>query len=337
MSTATAILALAAPVLLAGVLIVYARRWKTYHKKELVEDVLKLISAGDPYNQPIGIDQLAGALRRSRKTMLRIMQQIELMGLVESHGGGFLLTESGRELAVHIIRAHRLLERYLTDDARVPLHRVHNIAERQEHRFTEEQVKALNEHLGHPETDPHGDPIPDTGGSVTQQPRFPLTDWPLHQPARVVHVEDEPTQAMNQILKAGIEPGSIVTVTEKDQEGLQFVTDRQTRRLAPAVAANVHVNPAGPAVETGLTLERLSDLPKNIPAYIVRLADQCRGFTRRRLLDLGFTPGAEVLAELDAPGRASRAYRIRDTLIALRSEQARHILITIRPDTTAEQ
>ena len=329
MSLPFTILVVCAFIMLLAAVTVYARRWKAYHYKELVEDILKFIFSRDQQPSPASIAELSGGLKRSQKSMLRIMQQIERSGLIQSQGGGFVLTRQGQELAVHIIRAHRLLERYLIDEARMSLKRVHTVAEKQEHRFTKEQLKALNEHLGHPTLDPHGDPIPAASGQFAQQDRYALTDWPAHQPARVVHVEDEPTQAMNQILKAGIEPGSIITIIEKNEINIQFKDGDRIDQLAPAIAANVHVQPAGPTVESNVALARLSDLPKDRPATVIKLADQCRGFTRRRLLDLGFTPGAKVTVELTGAGKSARAYRIRETLIALRMEQARQVLISI--------
>ena len=74
---------------------------------------------------------------------------------------------------------------------------------------------------------------------------------------------------------------------------------------------------------------RLSDLTRGERAQVVAISSQCRGLERRRLQDLGFLPGAELLAELTSPGGDPVAYRIRGALIALRKEQAD--LIRIRP------
>lgn len=71
----------------------------------------------------------------------------------------------------------------------------------------------------------------------------------------------------------------------------------------------------------------LSDLPDTTPAEIVALDDACQGFTRRRLLDLGMTPGARIEPEIRNFFGDPRAYRVRGTLIALRREQAAQIWV----------
>jgi Fe2+ transport system protein FeoA len=72
----------------------------------------------------------------------------------------------------------------------------------------------------------------------------------------------------------------------------------------------------------------LSNLPSQMHAEIVRLDERCQGFTRRRFLDLGLTPGTTIFPELDNSFGDPRAYRVRGTLIALRSDQAQDIWVT---------
>jgi DtxR family Mn-dependent transcriptional regulator len=75
----------------------------------------------------------------------------------------------------------------------------------------------------------------------------------------------------------------------------------------------------------------LSELPDKTPAEVVALDDACQGFTRRRLLDLGMTPGARLEAEMRNFFGDPRAYRVRGTLIALRREQAAQIWVSPLP------
>jgi DtxR family Mn-dependent transcriptional regulator len=78
----------------------------------------------------------------------------------------------------------------------------------------------------------------------------------------------------------------------------------------------------------------LADLACGQPATVVALDPGCQGFSRRRLMDLGFTPGAHLEPALENFVRDPRAYRIRGTLVALRQEQARQVLV--RPAGDAE-
>ena len=89
---------------------------------------------------------------------------MESQGLVESRGSELHLTAEGERWAMHIVRAHRLWERYLADEARMPLEKVHTEAHRREHGLTAEQLDEMEAALGHPSRDPHGDPIPTREG-----------------------------------------------------------------------------------------------------------------------------------------------------------------------------
>jgi DtxR family Mn-dependent transcriptional regulator len=96
-------------------------------------------------------------------------------------------------------------------------------------------------------------------------------------------------------------------------------------RLAPAVAANVFLAPAEHPAATDLV--SLDALNAGEIGRIVALDEHCQGFSRRRLMDLGFTPGATIEPSLQTFAGDPRAYRIRGTLVALRREQARHVLV----------
>jgi DtxR family Mn-dependent transcriptional regulator len=95
------------------------------------------------------------------------------------------------------------------------------------------------------------------------------------------------------------------------------------------VAANIHVHPTELGQDSPREATSLADLNKGVVAEVVEIDPSCRGFSRRRLMDLGLTSGAKVSVILDNTFGDPRAFRIRDTTIALRAEQAR--LIWVRP------
>jgi Fe2+ transport system protein FeoA len=97
-------------------------------------------------------------------------------------------------------------------------------------------------------------------------------------------------------------------------------------RLAPVVAANVFLSPA-PAASAAGAVVRLADLDQNVAAEVVRLDDVCQGFSRRRLMDLGFTDGAQVRPVLRTFAGDPRAYEVRGTVVALRRDQAAYVLV----------
>ena len=105
-------------------------------------------------------------------------------------------------------------------------------------------------------------------------------------------------------------------------------------RLAPAVAANVFLAPApAPAASDLVTL---ADLAQGDAAEVVALDANCQGFSRRRLMDLGFTPGARLEPALETFAGDPRAYRIRGTLVALRDEQAKQVQVRKLPEAAEE-
>jgi DtxR family Mn-dependent transcriptional regulator len=89
-------------------------------------------------------------------------KRLAAMGLVERIPyRGLTLTDEGRRVALELLRHHRLIERYLSDTLGLPLDAVHDEADRLEHALSEELEARIDERLGFPTTDPHGDPIPD--------------------------------------------------------------------------------------------------------------------------------------------------------------------------------
>jgi len=72
---------------------------------------------------------------------------------------------------------------------------IHNEAQHREHSLTDAQLDKLDAELGHPTRDPHGDPIPSRGGTMPKAEGEPLTSWQINRPARIVHLEDEPSIA----------------------------------------------------------------------------------------------------------------------------------------------
>jgi DtxR family Mn-dependent transcriptional regulator len=237
------------------------------------------------------------------------------------------LTETGEQLGLHVLRGHRLWERYLSDDGQLPLDRLHDAAERAEHHLVAHELEALADHLGHPRIDPHGDVIPTAAGGMRPQQRTPLTDWPTDRLAVVVHVEDEPRQRLREVLRAGLQPGTVLRVVERDARAVICETSAGRYTLAPAVAASIDVRPAAEAEELKKSLATLAGLPLGDEAEVVALSERCTGLARRRLLDLGFTAGAQVRAVLANLEDAAHAYEIRGTTIALRKEQAEQVLV----------
>jgi DtxR family Mn-dependent transcriptional regulator len=299
-----------------------------------VEDTLKHLLQCERASTQATHESLAGVLGLPVKRVPDLVGSVEEAGLLAFHGRGFALTESGREYAIQILRAHRLWERYLIDEARYPLTRLHEAAERAEHHLSPVELDALEAHLGHPLRDPHGDPIPTAAGEIETLQAVPLTDWEPDTEAQIVHLEDEPPAVFEEIVASGLQIGQIVRVVGASGEGVRVERANRELVLAPVVAANVHVGAVERPSARPPGILALTELGEGVEAEVVAIDPAVRGFTRRRLMDLGVTPGVRVRAELTPPFGRPRAYRVRECLLALRDEQTDRIWV--RPTDEAE-
>lgn len=309
-----------------GLLAIY-RTYRTARERELVEDALKHLLDREQHGRQASPESLAGALNLQRGRVTRLIEDMETQGLLESSGASLHLTMQGQRWAMHVVRAHRLWERYLTDEARMPLEKIHSEAQRREHSFTETQLNDLDAALGHPMRDPHGDPIPTREGTLLKAEGMPLTAWQAEGPMRIVHLEDEPALAFEQILAAGLRLGQTIRILDRNPQRY-LLTDGETEyRLAPAVAANVSVAALPKSEVAKASAIPLAELSYDQRGEIVILDEAVQGFTRRRFLDLGLTPGTMIYPELQNFFGDPRAYRVRGTLIALRKDQAAQIWV----------
>ena len=301
------------------------RRARRVRREDAIKHVLKCeVNGGEAT-----IESLAGHLQIPTDRTAALLEHLEDRGLLSLAGGKLRLTDAGRDLGLHLIRAHRLWESYLSEQTGIAESEWHKRAERQEHLLSPEQADALAARLGNPTVDPHGDEIPARGQPVAGDRGMPLNAAEPNRPLRVLHVEDEPPAVYAQITALGIRPEMRGFIIEKLPHRIRFWADGNEHVLAPVVANNISVNLLTDCTGKDLLDEEyLSGLQTGQSGRVLGLSPACRGPERRRLLDLGFVPGTEVFAEISSPGGDPTAYRVRGTLIALRKEQAGLIRIS---------
>lgn len=320
--------------LVAAVLALGVLWWQRTHspgaRRRLVEDALKHLFEREYRNRQGSISELSKGLKLSPRATAAVIARMQDQLLATVNGDRLTLTPDGKRVALQIVRAHRLLERYLADEAGLPLGQIHATAERLEHAVSPAQVNRLSASLGHPRLDPHGDPIPSPDGTLAPPHGTPATTFPRDTAGRIVHLEDEPEIAFAQIVAAGLRLGQVLRVIASTPDRVVMSDGENEYTLAPAVAANVFLVEETPAA-VDPDVRRLSDLTHGEPAEVVGLDDACQGFGRRRLMDLGFTPGARVTPVLKTFVGDPRAYEIRGTMIALRASQASQVLVRPLP------
>ncbi len=316
-----------------GVILFWPQRglyplWMRVSKKSqrvMSEDALKHIYNTGVEGEHASLASLAGALQLPMGRTADLLADMERRELVTFQDGVLHLTADGKRYALHIIRAHRLWERYLAEETGYAAKEWHRRAERLEHESTPEQVEALNLKLNRPSHDPHGDPIPTADGQTSVDAGQPLTRIEVDGLARIIHLEDEPASIYVQLVALGLQPGMELRVLEKTVTQVRFWAGGDEHVLATMLANNVTVIPVEEMQAQPIVGESLACLQIGQKAKVLGLSPQCHGAERRRLLDLGFVPGAYVETAMVSPSGDPTAYRIRGTLIALRHEQANYV------------
>jgi len=292
-----------------------------------LEDTLKHLYKCEYAGRPCSVDSVAGAVGVSRAHALDLLGKLEELALAGPEGDGFHLTDQGREYALHIVRTHRLLERFLADRTGVEPADWHQEAERQEHSFSPADTDTLSARLGHPLYDPHGDPIPTARGELPPLTGRPLTTLNEGEVASIVHLGDEPREVFEALTSVGLSPQMLVRVKEVGPGRVRFEAGGQELALPPVVARHITVEPLPDAQHVEESHGTLAEVEEGEEVRVLGIHPALQGPQRRRLLDLGLVPGTMVEAELESAGGDPVAFRVRGALIALRRDQARWILV----------
>ena len=308
------------------------RRW--LHSRQAVDDALAHLHQFQHDGRQASVESLSNTLGTSTKHTLILVDRMAQLELVIVTGQGMRLTAEGHRWALQIIRAHRLFERYLADETSVPREKIHAHAHQLEHTVTEAQVDKMDADMGHPTFDPQGDPIPNAAGDMKEIESQKLVDWPAGKSAQIVHIEDEPPEVYAQIIAEELHPGMIITIMEMSPVRVVIGTPDAEHVLAPVVAANISVREA-PTDRIEPADVPLTTLKHGEAGRVVGLSPACQGLTRRRFLDLGLTPGARIERVMQSAFSDPTAYRVRNTLIALRREQSD--MVRIERATGAER
>lgn len=158
---------------------------------------------------------------------------------------GVRLTDAGRRVALAVLRRHRLLERFLTDELGVPWDRVHSEAEVLEHVLSEDLAERIAAKLGHPTHDPHGDPIPTPEGFVPAAETQALSDLEPGDSGVVARVSDSDPAMLSYLSERGIAIGMAVAVLGREPfEGpFRVSIGEREHVLGRAVAHAIRIAP----------------------------------------------------------------------------------------------
>ncbi len=300
---------------------------KEKKSRMIIEDILKQLFHVEYSGRKATLNAMAGALSISKTSLVQMIELMAQQKLITIIGETLELTETGRDYALKIIRVHRLWEKYLSESTGIDKSEWHDRAEKMEHRLSPDDADKLYRQLGNPRFDPHGDPIPLKSGEIFELEAILLSSLQKGDRARIIHIEDEPAAIYSQILNNKIHINQELTVTASDDDTIRFSSEGSEFVFTSIVASNIGVRVLSAAEISESMKVRLSSLAKDEKAVIAGLSSDCRGQSRRRLLDLGFIKGTEIKVEMQGPSGEPKAYLLRNTLIALRNDQADLILI----------
>ena len=184
-----------------------------------VEDYAKAIYTLQRRGE-VTTNALAERLQVTPGSVSAMLKRLDSLGLVaHTPYKGVQLTEEGEQLALEIIRHHRLLELYLAESLGVPWDRVHDEAEVLEHHISEDLEAAIAAKLGHPTHDPHGDPIPSVDLTIDEGVSVPLQSLDVGDHGRFVRVSDADPEMLRYLSQRGIAPGDEFEIVDRQPFG----------------------------------------------------------------------------------------------------------------------
>ena len=185
-----------------------------------VEDYVKCILLEEQLQttELVSMGQIAAALRVAPGTVTSMVKTLADAGLATYEPySGVRLTSAGRQLALHVLRRHRLVELFLVQVMEIDWSEVHAEAELLEHAVSDLLIDRMDEMLGNPQVDPHGDPIPTSQGKVSHTKATSLLRCPIGVELRVVRVADQHPDFLQLVEREGLKPGSRLSVNSRSE------------------------------------------------------------------------------------------------------------------------
>lgn len=154
------------------------------------------------------------------------------------------LTKAGTTVALTVLRKHRLWETFLCDKLQFAWDEVHEVAEQLEHIQSQKLIERLDEFLGYPEYDPHGDPIPKNNGELPVSKAIPLAEMEVRTTCKFVAVNDTSSAFLQQLKRFNLEIGASLEVTERmPYDNSVWLTNENgdSLQLSEKIASNILV------------------------------------------------------------------------------------------------
>ena len=206
------------------------------------ENYLKTIYHLSP-ESPGGVStkDIANSLSLSKASVTDMLMKLATNGYANYQKyKGVILTKKGELAALRIVRRHRVWEVFLVKDLKFNWDEVHEVAEQLEHIVSPLLIERLDEFLGHPQFDPHGDPIPNDAGVLPINTQIPLTDLAPGCAGVITSVGSEETLFLKYLDKLGAYIGARIEVCEKIEfdGSLEISIDKKANQFISGAAAH---------------------------------------------------------------------------------------------------
>lgn len=180
------------------------------------ENYLKSIYRLNGAEMTVTTNDLAQELQTKPASVTDMMKKLKAKKLLHYQPyQGFRLTADGTRVALGIIRRHRLWEFFLAEKLQFSWNEVHEVAEDLEHVSNKKLIDRLDEYLGYPRVDPHGDPIPDANLKIEATKKICLTELPLNTAAQVISVSDHSSEVLELLEHKHIHIGTPIEIRKR--------------------------------------------------------------------------------------------------------------------------
>ena len=193
----------------------------------------------------VSTSAIAGLLDKKASTVTSMLKKLaDKKFICYKKYQGVTLTKAGKNVALKIIRRHRLWELFLVEHLNFKWDEVHDIAEQLEHVTSPELVNRLDEYLKYPKYDPHGDPIPDKDGIFHNHQKVSLADLNINESAIIVGVKDSSSPFLQYLENLKLVPGtkiSIINQVDYDKSIAVSINGKKEIAVSDKVSNNLYV------------------------------------------------------------------------------------------------
>jgi DtxR family transcriptional regulator, Mn-dependent transcriptional regulator len=214
----------------------------TYAEENYLKAIYHISEAG---KKGVSTNDIAAAMQTKPASVSDMLRKLSHKKVIEYRKYyGVHITEEGKKYALQTIRKHRLWEVFLVEKLHFTWDEVHEVADELEHIKSAILIQRLDEYLGYPKFDPHGDPIPDEYGDVKAKPRLPLSEIKINGTGQIVAVKDSSAAFLRYLDKVGAYIGARIKVLDKVEfdGSLEILVDNKKNIfMSKEVAGNVLV------------------------------------------------------------------------------------------------